>query len=228
MTKLKKRVFTAAVALFILLLLATVLSRSVYNLMLPQVTAVPPQRGALINPVTYSLHSVVGREFEDGEAADGYMYSAAINMTYDELYVFRQTANRRARVNTFDAEEPSVSVSLAIVDYAYDAALGIFVTELSLTSSEPLEPGLPFTVDIVDNRVTESGELLIPMGGVYQGDGGYYVWLVKDAKTLWGATKTVERVDVEYFGSNYAYASVTFASDRQTVVACNPTKPLYD
>jgi hypothetical protein len=38
----------------------------------------------------------------------------------------------------------------------------------------------------------------------------------------------VERADVEYFGSNYANASVTLGSDRQTLIACNPTKPLYD
>jgi hypothetical protein len=208
------------------------------------------QNGTLKNAVTYRLTSAVGPEFDATEAPDGddmsgagntataapdgaserdYRYAAVINMTYGELYAFRKASVRPASVHTFDLTEPTVITRLSVADYTYDTTTGLFVTELTVTSGVPLEQGLPITVVFDDSQQLMGGDLLIPIGGVYrEGNGQYYVYLITDTKTLWGVGKTVSRVDVEYFGSDYANASVSFEAIGKAEVACNPTKPLYD
>jgi hypothetical protein len=227
MTKLKNTVFKIAVALLILLLLATVVSKTIHNLMLPQVTAVFAQRGELRDKATYRLRCAVGDELTSDTSADGgFMYVSEMRLTYDELYALKRSSSR-AEVRTFEGVV-AATVSLTVAQYEYDAQDDMFLTSLAIGSASPLERGLPVAVTLESELTVSGGQTLVPLEAVYNDGASYYVYAISEAKTMWGVTQIVTRRDVAYFGGNYEFISCDYDVSRGGKLACYPTQPLHD
>lgn len=233
MAKVKKTIFRIAIVVFILLLLTTLLSKTIYRIMLPQVSQTRLTKGDLRSSIT--LSTVLGAPVDNSETTSDsgenkpitQIYSARLSLSFQELKSYLTSSVPKCTVNTLDRTKTDGSVDVEYESYIYDELQNRFIVSLTVSSNElPLEQGLPLTITVW--LAEESGEYLLPINCVYNDSGIYYVYQIHQSKTIWGMTSTVQRVDVEFINSNYQNASINFSGDPTLPVVCYPSKPLSD
>lgn len=183
MSKLKKRVFKIAIVVLIVLILFTLLSKTVYNLMLPEVRAATPTMGSLSSVAQeYYISGIVSGTVEPAapvevtdienepaatpedtaptepveadEPTPLNLYSATVNMSYSELFLLTNQESVWGYVSTLDKDMPNIQVAVTVSSYAYNELTSSFSVVLEIESEIPLEIGLPISVTIREERAS--------------------------------------------------------------------------
>ena len=214
MSKLKKNVFKAALILLILLLVFTVFSRTVYNLMLPEVKKESMTKGPLNTSRTYSFEAVVGENNR-----------AAMTLDYNRLEALLENESVEGTVSALEGEVRQIPVSFSAESYAYNEKTGLYDTNIVITSDEPVAQGLPMSARLTVKETSDS-YTLVPLNCIYFDGTSYYVFELVDTETLWGKGQVVRRVDVELIGTDYVNGAVN-VNGMFTVVS-STSGALYD
>ena len=214
MSRLKKNVFKTALALIIILLVLTLFSKTVYNLMLPEVKKEAMSEGSLNTSATFSFEAVVGEN-----------NTAAMSLGYDQLEALLENGDTDGTVFALEGENREIPVSFSVESYEYNEETGLYDTGIAITSDEPLTQGLPLRAGFTVQKSSGS-YILVPLNCIYYDGTGYYVYRLEERETLWGKGQIVRRVDVELLGSDYVNGAVNL-NDLFTVVS-STSSALYD
>jgi hypothetical protein len=240
--RIKRIILRVSVFLLLFLLVATVLSRTIYRLLLPQVNVAAVRTGALNNEVTF--RSAIGlplvveaaeapavSEAPAEEEAPGPRFAADASVAFDELQTllspdFKLTGS----AELLSGEGTKVDVSLS--SYDYDAVSGRFTARFAVAGrDDPIEPGLPLLITVKPVEKEETS--LVPLGAVFPDYAAtspqYCVYGLSERKTMWGKETYVQKITVELGDSDFQSVAVEFtgaAPPKQVV--CYPTRPLSD
>jgi hypothetical protein len=232
MTRLKRIILRVSVFLLLFLLVATVLSRTVYWLMLPQVTVVKVQPGMVNNSRAYKtviMEADAGEARENGgpDAAQP-EYAAELSLTFDELKTLYSVETVLQAAAESLTDKAAVPVDISLSGYTYDSAADRFITRFSVSDADSaVEAGFPLTITV---RQAVRDSMLIPLGGLYMDDSnGYYVYGIEQTRTMWGTETRVRKKTIAYVGSDDRYAGVIFLpNEGASLVACYPSRPISD
>lgn len=240
MTRFKRVIIRISFFLLLFLLVATVLSKTVYRLLLPQVNAVLVQTGALDTAVTYrtvigqlSAESISDSTENADEAVtvspDDLKYNADLNISFDELKMIK-TPNVKLIASIEQlTEKVTALVDIVLSEYDYDSATDRYIGHFTITGrGQKLKPGLPLTIIVQPTK--HVGPTIVPLNSVYTdfstGVPLFFVYEVTDRQTMWGKETYVQKRTVTLSGSDYLNAAVEFLDAKR--VACYPTRPLND
>ena len=214
MSKLKKGVFKAALVVIIVLLVFTLLSKTIYNLMLPEVKKETMSKGYLNIVHTYSFEAVTG---EDGRAV--------MKLGYEQLNALLDEGEISGVVLTLEDENKQQPVTFSAESYEYNEESDCFDTTVIIKSETDIPQGLPLNAQLVVKETSDS-HVLVPLNCIYYDISGYYVFMLEETETLWGKGQVVRRVDVELLGTDYNNAAVNL-NEIFTVVSSS-SDSLYD
>ncbi len=242
MTRYKRIILRISVFLLLFLLVATLLSRTVYRLLLPQVDVAKVQSGSLNTSVTYrtavgdlTVSGEAVTEENDNAAEEDIIkpeYTADLGVSFDELkkLLMKEGFKLSATAEPL-LEDDVIPVDITLSGYDYDSLSGRYIAHFILISEDkPLESGLPLTITVrpVQNEKTN----LVPLSSVFtdfsSGMPQYCVYALLERQTMWGKETYVQKQFVTLVGSDYQFSAVQFANMPTGAIACYPSRPLND
>ena len=243
MPRHKKIVLRVSVFLLLFLLLTTVLSKTIYRLLLPQVNETYPKvTGSLDKSITF--RSVVGlrADVTVGEDVQGGLalaekppenpeYAVDLSVTFEEIKLMYTQGSSLTAVADMVYYPEGIPVNIERPGYSYDAATDRYIVHMKITSrGKPIETGAPLTFTLTPYIYFPP--FLVPLTGVFSelnaGIRQYYVYELEDRKTMWGKGTFLKKIDVTLNDSDYQYAQVSFMGIAPKRIACYPTRPLKD
>lgn len=235
MSNHKRAVVKAAAALALFLLTCTVAARSVYTLLLPQVSTVQARNTELRTVDVYA-----GQFSGEGTGAD-VLAAGQVAFTVPAAAlerVFSATASLECAFIAVSTGQPvevrqcEAKLSPARVEAGQGGVYTVYA-DLDTAPEAPVAPGTPATV-----TVSAAGEssLCVPLSAVFYGADGPCVYQVLQRDTIWGAEFYVQAAPVEVLGSDAVNASVASLPgavegnllDPNARFACYPSRTLVD
>lgn len=243
MPRFKRVIMRLSVFLLLFLLVATVFSKTVYRLLLPQVhEASVSATGGLDNSLTF--RAVVGSPIDDIDdvshqgdptptetAPENPQYAVDLSLPFYVIQMILMHNGSLSATAEQIYETAGTAVSAEISGYDYDVGSDSYIVHLSVRSKgKPITAGLPLTFIITPR--TYIPPYFVPLNSVYTellaGKPQYYVYAIEDRQTMWGRETYIQKRIVTLGGSDYQTAQVTFTDEVPKRVACYPTRPLND
>lgn len=215
MKKYKRTVVQAAVFLFIVLAACTVASRTVYNLLLPEVHSLLPSSGTLKNTRGYvgEICKEQGTAWLcfsiDGEEAERIINEASLKCSYivDGEEVSDTPYVKRAE---YDEEKNRYQVWASLGRNAENAAEGT-------------------TASVTATIKSKKYDILIPLECISRDErGNQYVMALMHRDDLWGTQFYVDKRIIVIEENDYQYAAVDDNSLASLKLAAYPSRILAD
>jgi hypothetical protein len=243
MPYIKRVIVRVSVFLLMFLLLAAVLSKTVYRLLLPQVSEAPVlSSGSLDNRLMFRavvgmpVDEAGGENDQNGGAsasteAEYLKYAVDLNLSFSEIQMICAQGTSTSAMAEMVYNPSGTPVDIWISGYDYDSVTDRYILHFHIRCpDEAIETGSVLT--ITASQKYYLNPYFVPLNGVYNelvsGVPQYYVYALVVRQTMWGKDTYIQKRIVTLGGSDYQAAQVTFDGEAPKRIACYPSRTLND